>query len=163
MTSRRSTGHAGNMPTMNVARALRVLRCTSLALVWAVVPAFAAAPQADPAITLVLTDHHFRLSAPVERGRLRWQVKNEGSEPHQALVVKLPDDVNEYQERGWFEHGSRGDEPGQAMGGIKTLAPGAEAFFQTDLAPGRYLLLCAMTEDEGRHYELGMIYRFTIE
>jgi hypothetical protein len=24
-------------------------------------------------------------------------------------------------------------------------------------------LLCAMTEDEGRHFDLGMIYRFTIE
>ena len=35
--------------------------------------------------------------------------------------------------------------------------------WSTDLKPGRYLLLCAMPEDEGRHYELGMIYRFTIE
>ena len=49
------------------------------------------------------------------------------------------------------------------MGGIKTLAPGAEASFETDLKPGQYLLLCAMLEEEGRHFELGMIYHFTIE
>jgi hypothetical protein len=42
-------------------------------------------------------------------------------------------------------------------------AAGAGASFQTELTRGRYLLLCTMTEDEGRHYELGMIYRFEIE
>ena len=128
-----------------------------------VAPILAAAPQTDPSISIVLTDHHFRLTAPVERGRLLWHVKNEGSEPHQALVIRLPDGVSEYGEEAWFEHGSKGPEPGERVGGLETVAPGAEASFRTDLTPGKYLLLCAMSEDEGRHYELGMIYRFTIE
>jgi uncharacterized cupredoxin-like copper-binding protein len=128
-----------------------------------VAPLLAAAPQTDPSITIVLTDHHFRLTAPVEAGRLLWHVKNEGSEPHQALVIRLPDGVSEYGEEAWFEHGSKGPEPGERVGGLETLAPGAEASFRTDLKQGKYLLLCAMKEDEGRHYELGMIYRFTIE
>jgi hypothetical protein len=128
-----------------------------------VAPPLAAAPQTDPSISVVLTDHHFRLTAPVEPGRLLWHVKNEGSEPHQALVIRLSDGVSEYGEEAWFEHGSKGPEPGERVGGLETLAPGAEASFRTDLKPGKYLLLCAMTEDEGRHYELGMIYRFTIE
>jgi uncharacterized cupredoxin-like copper-binding protein len=123
----------------------------------------AAAPQTDPSISIVLTDHHFRLTAPVEPGRLLWHVKNEGSEPHQALVIRLPEGVSEYGEEAWFEHGSKGPEPGERVGGLETLAPGAEASFRTDLKPGKYLLLCATSEDEGRHYELGMIYRFTIE
>jgi hypothetical protein len=119
--------------------------------------------QTDPSITVVLTDHHFRLSAPVEAGRLLWHVKNEGSEPHQALVVRLPEGVSEFGERAWFEHGSKGPEPGERVGGLETLAPGADESFRTDLKPGKYLLICAMSEDEGRHYELGMIYRFEIE
>jgi uncharacterized cupredoxin-like copper-binding protein len=123
----------------------------------------AVARQADVSITLVLTDHHFRLSAPVEPGPRLWHVRNEGSEPHQAVVVKLPDGVSEFGERAWFEHGSKGPEPGERVGGLETLAPGAEASFRTDLKAGKYLLLCAMSEDEGRHYELGMIYRFEIE
>ena len=122
----------------------------------------AAAQSPPPAITIVLTDHHIRLSAPVEGGALRWVVKNEGTEPHQALVVRLPEGVSEYGERAWIEHGRKGPEPGEPIGGIETLAPGAEASFQTDLKPGHYLVLCTMPEDEGRHYELGMIYRFTI-
>jgi uncharacterized cupredoxin-like copper-binding protein len=116
-----------------------------------------------PSITVVLTDHHFRLSAPVEGGTLRWRVRNDGTEPHQALVVRLPDGVSEYGERAWFDHGSKGPEPGERAGGVERIAPGAEASFDTDLKPGKYLLLCTMAEDEGRHYELGMIYRFTIE
>ena len=92
-------------------------------LVYLTAPQLAAARQTAPEITVVLTDHHFRLSAPVEPGRLLWHVKNQGSEPHQTLVIRLPEGVSEYGEQ----------------------------------------LLCAMSEDEGRHYELGMIYRFTIE
>ena len=122
-----------------------------------------AAAQDVPAITIFLTDHHFRLSAPVAGGRLIWHVKNEGTEPHQALVVKLPDGASEFSERAWIEHGSKGPEPGEPAGGIKTLEPGKEASFETNLKPGKYLLLCSMSEDEGRHYDLGMIYRFTIE
>jgi hypothetical protein len=116
-----------------------------------------------PAITVVLTDQHFRLSAPVESGPLTWHIKNEGSEAHQAIVVRLPEGVSEYGEEAWFEHGSKGPEPGERVGGLDAIAPGADASFQTNLKPGKYLLLCAMKEEEGRHYELGMLYRFQIE
>jgi uncharacterized cupredoxin-like copper-binding protein len=139
-------------------RRLRLLcaACVSIA-------AAASAQPADPAVTVVLTDHHFRLSAPVEGGKLQWHVRNEGTEPHQALVVRLPEGVSEFGERAWYEHGRIGPEPGERAGGLDTLAPGAEASFQTELTRGKYLLLCTMAEDEGRHYELGMIYRFEIE
>ena len=41
--------------------------------------------------------------------------------------------------------------------------PGRDGWFTVTLEPGRYLLLCAINEEEGRHFDLGMIYRFTIE
>jgi hypothetical protein len=142
---------------------VRHLGSAAAFLVVLAAPRLAAAQQTDPEITVVLTDHHFRLSSPVEPGRLLWHIKNQGSEPHQALVIRLPEGVSEYGERAWFEHGSKGPEPGERVGGIETIAAGAESSFRTDLKPGQYLLLCAMAEDEGRHFELGMIYRFTIE
>jgi hypothetical protein len=89
-----------------------------------------------------------------------WHVRNSGSEPHQALVVKLPDGTNEYQERGWFDHGSLGVRPGRPVGGVIDVQPDSDAWFGVDLTPGRYLLLCAALEETGRHYDLGMIYRF---
>ena len=154
----RSAQHPRNTQRSMARRFLRVARGTSFSLV---VAASALAPE--PSITVVLTDHHFRLSSPVDAGKLTWHVRNEGSEPHQILVVRLPDGVSEYGERAWFDHGSQGPEPGQRIRGLESVAPGADMTFQTDLKPGKYLLLCAMNEDEGRHYELGMIYRFQIE
>ena len=126
-------------------------------------PDGASAPAPDADLTVVLTDHHFLLSAPVSAGRPVWHIRNTGSEPHQALVVKLPDGINEYAERGWFDHGSLGARPGRPVGGVIDVPPDAEAWFSAELTPGRYLLLCAVIEEAGRHYDLGMIYRFVIE
>ena len=119
------------------------------------------APEAD--VTVVLSDHHFLLSAPVPGGHPIWHLRNTGSEPHQALVVKLPDSVNQFQERAWFDHGSRGARPGIPVGGVIDLPAGSEAWFSAELTPGRYLLLCAAVEEEGHHYDLGMSYAFVIE
>jgi len=117
-------------------------------------------PKAD--LTVTLRDHNFKLTNPVPAGRATWHVRNEGTEAHQALVIKLPDRVSEFAEKAWLIN-KRGPEPGASMGGVPFLKPGDEAWFTTDLTPGRYLLLCSMQEDEGRHFDLGMIYRFTIE
>ncbi|MFI5179226.1 MAG: hypothetical protein ACHQO8_11705 [Vicinamibacterales bacterium] len=121
-------------------------------------------PQAQDAdVTLRLHDHGFQLTAPISAGRQLFHVVNVGTEPHQALIVRLPEGANEFQERGWFNGGSKGARPGQPIGGIVELAADADAWFRVELTPGRYLLLCAMQEEDGRHFELGMIYRFTIE
>jgi plastocyanin len=120
------------------------------------------APTADD-LTVTMHDHGFQLTAPVPAGRPRWRVHNNGSEPHQALLVRLPDDSNEFQERLWFTNRSRGSRRGVPVGGVVELQPDADAWFSVDLKPGRYLLICTMLEEEGRHFDLGMIYRFTIE
>jgi hypothetical protein len=139
-------------------------RSFAAAAIVALAAATAAAEQASkPSITIILTDHHFRLTAPVDGGPLAWRVRNEGTEPHQALVVKLPERVSEFAERAWLDHGRKGPEPGERVGGVESVAPGKDATFETDLKPGKYLLLCTMSEEEGRHYDLGMIYRFEIE
>jgi hypothetical protein len=118
-------------------------------------------PAADRVV--MLRDHGFQLTAPVEGGRSTWQVRNTGSEPHQMLIVKLADSGGEYPERAWFNHGARGPRPGQAAGGVLEVPPGEEAWLRVELGPGSYLLVCAEQEEDGQHFDLGMIYRFTIE
>ncbi|HYM24239.1 MAG TPA: hypothetical protein VEU08_13565 [Vicinamibacterales bacterium] len=120
-----------------------------------------AQPEAD--LTVRLHDHGFQLTAPVPSGRPLFHVQNTGSEPHQMLIVRLPDGANEFQQRAWISSGSRGSSPGEQYGGILELAAGAEAWFRTPLKPGRYLLICGELEEEGRHFDLGMIYRFEVE
>jgi hypothetical protein len=118
-------------------------------------------PQADRSVTL--RDHGFQLTAPVEGGRSTWHLRNTGSEPHQMLIVKLADSGGEYPERAWFNHGARGPRPGQAAGGVLEVPPGEEAWLRVELGPGHYLLVCAEHEEDGQHFDLGMIYRFTID
>ncbi|HEV3141814.1 MAG TPA: hypothetical protein VGY57_14915 [Vicinamibacterales bacterium] len=123
----------------------------------------AAVTPPEPDLTVRLHDHGFQLTAPVPPGRPLWRVQNTGSEPHQMLIVRLPDGANEYQQRAWISSGSRGASPGEPFGGILELAPGGEAWFRAPLTPGRYILICGEQEQEGRHFDLGMIYRFEIE
>jgi len=137
------------------------MRLLAALLVLLAAPASTQVRQAD--LTITLRDHNFKLTNPVPGGHATWHVRNEGTEPHQALVVRLPERVSEYAERDWLAKGSRGDEPGARVGGVDKVEPGKDAWFEIDLSPGRYLLLCSMEEDEGRHFDLGMIYRFTIE
>jgi hypothetical protein len=123
--------------------------------------AAAVPPEAD--LTVTLSDHHFQLSNPVPGGHPLWHLRNTGTEPHQAQIVKLPDGRQEYSERAWFTNGGRGPRPGQPVGGSVEVPVGGEAWFRAELGPGHYLLLCAQNEEDGRHYDLGMIYRFEIE
>src|SRR5207237_10199116 len=58
-------------------------------------------PRAD--LTVTLRDHNFKLSNPVPAGHATWHVRNEGTEPHQALVIRLPDRVSEFAEKAWLE------------------------------------------------------------
>jgi hypothetical protein len=123
------------------------------------------APQAQaqqPDLTLTLQDHNYKLTAPIRAGKSTWLVRNTGTERHQALVVRLPDRVSEFAVRNWITNGSHGDPPGEPMAKVD-LDAGKETRVQVDLSPGRYILLCGMKEDEGFHFDLGMIYRFTIE
>jgi uncharacterized cupredoxin-like copper-binding protein len=118
---------------------------------------------ANEDLTVTMHDHGFQLTAPVPPGKPLWRIHNNGSEPHQALLVRLPETANEFQERLWFTKGSRGTRPGVPVGGVVELQPDADAWFSVELKSGRYLLICTVVEQEGRHYDLGMIYRFTIE
>lgn len=123
--------------------------------------AAAARPEAD--VTVTLSDHHFQLSAPMEGPHPLVHLRNTGTEPHQAQIVKLPDSRMQYTERAWFDHGGKGPRPGQPIGGSIELPAGGEAWFRAELTPGSYLMICTQAEEEGRHYELGMIYAFEIE
>src|SRR5262249_11048316 len=121
------------------------------------------APQAQQSdLTLTLQDHNYKLTAPIPAGKSTWLVRNGGTERHQALVVRLPERVSESAVRNWITNGSRGDQPGEQAAKVE-LDAGKETRIGVDLAPGRYILLCGMKEDEGFHFDLGMIYRFTIE
>lgn len=118
-------------------------------------------PAAD--IEVRLHDHGFQFGAPVEGSKPLWHLRNTGSEPHQAVLFRLTDGMTEFAARNWIANGSRGPAPGDPRGGVLEVPVNGEAWFRVNLPPGRYVLLCGELEQEGRHFDLGMVYRFTIE
>ena len=125
------------------------------------------APATLPAIAADIEvrvfDHGFQFGAPIEGPRPMWHLRNTGSEPHQAILVRLPERVSEFAERQWIANGSQGPNPAEPRGGVLEIPVNGEAWFRVDLPAGRYLLICGELEQEGRHFDLGMIYRFQIE
>jgi hypothetical protein len=118
-------------------------------------------PNAD--VEIRLRDHGYQLNAPIPGGTPTLHLRNGGTEPHQALLVRLPERVTEFAIRAWIANGSHGEQPGEPMGGAIELPADAEAWVRVELPAGRYILLCGELEEEGRHFDLGMIYRFEIE
>lgn len=64
--------------------------------------------------------------------------------------------------RGWLRE-ANGPPPFTPAGGVAVLAPGMEAYFETDLTPGDYALVCMATAQDGRtHIEHGMMQQIRV-
>jgi hypothetical protein len=116
-------------------------------------------PKRGPQSTLViqLSDYAFTLSAPVTAGRHVIKLENVGVEPHELGLIRLAPGKTLEDFRAWARD-FQGPPPGQVLGGVNALATGAEAYFEVELTPGDYVLLCFVTAPDGRpHADHGMI------
>ena len=140
-------------------------------------PDRAGGPQADAVIRL--TDFSFELDAPLTAGRHTIRVVNAGADPneygHDLVVWKLApgktaEDVRQSLNPERARRPGQRDESapsletlGTVAGGIAAIAPGLEVFFETDLTPGEYALICMATSPDGlSHIEHGMIQQHTV-
>jgi uncharacterized cupredoxin-like copper-binding protein len=97
----------------------------------------------------------------VTDGNVAFNVSNVGGEEHEVFIAKVPEDLD-------IEQALQSEEQPEGVediGSIVGLLPGTEAtlLFQDDLTPGRYALLCFVSNAEGTpHAFLGMIGEFTV-
>jgi uncharacterized cupredoxin-like copper-binding protein len=109
-----------------------------------------------------LVDYAFNLSAPLTAGRHMIRVENAGAEPHEVGMVRLSAGKTIEEVRAWIQS-PREALPGTVAGGVTSLAPGAEAYFEVDLTRGEYVLLCFVTAPDGRsHIDHGMIQPISV-
>jgi hypothetical protein len=138
-------------------------------------PAAQAAPPVASAV-IRLMDFSFTVDSQLTVGRHTIRVENTGLEPHDLVVMKLAPGETLEQVRSFLnpERARRPGEAGQPLpplkslellaGGIAVIAPGMHVFFQTDLTPGDYVLVCMTTAPDGRaHIEHGMIQQLRIQ
>lgn len=122
-------------------------------------PRTAPAPQAVPQPTVVirLSEYAFSLSTPLTAGHQIIKLENLGAEPHELGIVGLAPGKTVEDFRAWARN-FHGPPPGRVMGGVNSLAPGVQGYFEVDLTPGDYVLLCFVTAPDGRpHADHGML------
>lgn len=120
-------------------------------------------PRHDAVVNL--TDYAFQLSAPLTAGRRVIRVENGGRESHEVSVIRLSPGRTIADLSAWLANpgATSVEEVANVVGGVSSLAAGAEAFFEVELAPGDYVLLCLVTAADGRsHVEHGMIHQLTV-
>ncbi len=127
-----------------------------------------AAPEA--AVTIRLLDFSFDLGDSLPSGQYTVRVQNAGVEPHDLVLMKLAPGVTVEELERWLNP-ERARRPGEAeeppppmesigtpVGGVAAIRPTMEAFFEADISPGEYVLMCMATAPDGRsHIEHGMI------
>jgi hypothetical protein len=97
---------------------------------------------------LRLGDGSMMWSAPPGAGRHTILVTNTGTQTHQALLARLPDGKTLADEKAWFSDFRR-ERPGAPAGGVIELRPGERVWLTIDLPPGRYALLCHLSNSAG--------------
>jgi outer membrane protein assembly factor BamE (lipoprotein component of BamABCDE complex) len=128
--------------------------------VTAATAASAAAPVAD--ITVKEEDFAFGMPSEVAAGPHVFEAVNGGGQPHEAVLVMLNEGATAKDVAAAFAPGGSGQPPALPLGGSAPHMVGASGTFPVDLQPGRYALLCFLTDPAtGKaHTELGMMAEF---
>jgi uncharacterized cupredoxin-like copper-binding protein len=107
-------------------------------------------------VAVSLGDFHVT-AAPgsVPAGAVRFEVKNEGSIPHELTVIRTDAEPNALPTAGGMA-----DVSGlEVAGDTGEVAAGQSKTLETTLTAGRYLLICNVAG----HYPAGMTTAFTVE
>lgn len=137
-----------------------VIACTLTAASLAV-PAFA---QQDEAVDVVLKEWEIATDkTEVRAGPVTFHVHNRGDERHELVILKTELQPGSLPTEGGKVHE---DDAGVLVDEIEDLDAGATRSATFELAPGAYVLLCNIVEqeDDGEiesHYHQGMRLAFT--
>lgn len=119
-------------------------------------------PTADLSITLA--DYAFTTSGALKSGHHTIKVTNKGPQTHEVAVFRLaPGKTLKDIDAAVYTPGAV--VPGNAFGGIAGLASGGTAYFDVDLTPGNYVLVCFVPDakDGKAHLAHGMVKEFKVE
>lgn len=114
-------------------------------------------PDADSTITA--QEFSFSSSAPLRVGPQTVRMRNSGRQAHEIVFVQLASGATTQDFLDAFVPGNPDNQAGRHIGGLTGLAPGQEGFFSVDLQPGRYGLICFLSDPVTRtpHFAHGML------
>jgi hypothetical protein len=124
------------------------------------------AVTAEPAsdITVTLRDYQFDFSQPLTAGKHTLKIVTAPGQPHeftffQLLPGKTAADIQKY-----VEAGMQGPPPAAPIGGVAGVAAGIPSFYEVDLKPGDYAIVCFLPDakDGKPHFAHGMIQQIKV-
>jgi len=126
-------------------------------------PTRVSAPRAD--VTITLADYRFVPSTALTAGLRTIRVTNQGTQPHEVVLVKLDAGASARDFGAAFEPGGSGIPPGRPIGGVVGIDRGTDAYFTARLEPGRYGLICFFPDPiTGKpHFLHGMTADLTVQ
>ena len=129
-----------------------------------VIPGTNNAVEPTPTVTMTVADYSFTTSVPLTAGKHIVQVVNNGPQTHEVAIFKL-DSAKTLDDFMKFAETYQGAPPATAKGGIAGIKPGSTHFFDVDLTPGEYVLLCFVpdSKDGKPHMMHGMLQKLTIQ
>ena len=132
-------------------------------------PAVAAEPTAD--LSVELREYAFSIPEQVAPGPQVWELANVGQQPHVLFVVRSPGPISLDQvmtllalpEDATPPPGMPNPEEFEDVGGLTIISPGRTAWLALDLAPGTYVAICFVPDEETHapHAALGMVSVFS--
>jgi len=94
---------------------------------------------------------------------------NSGPQPHEVEVIRLAPgktmkDFGEFMAKAYADKVD-GPPPGDGLGGITAMIPGATEYFTANLTPGNYVMICFVPDakDGKPHSDHGMVKEFTVK
>lgn len=126
---------------------------------WVAVSTHTAAAQGATQLPIMLDDYRFLHDVTaVPAGEVTFDMKNVGDEVHELIVIKSDMDTAALPPsaaRGVVDEAAIGE----YVGGWEDVQPGASTSGTLTLAPGRYILLCNLTD----HYARGMVSTLQVD
>lgn len=119
-------------------------------------------PAAD--VTVKLADYNFAIDGALSAGHHTLKVENAGPQPHELEIVRMAPGKTAKDVMAWIAN-PQGPPPGNAIGGMTAIVPGATGEVSLDLTPGKYAMLCFIPDakDGAPHTGHGMFKEFTVE
>ncbi|MCC7368510.1 MAG: hypothetical protein IT306_08810 [Chloroflexi bacterium] len=118
-----------------------------------------AAAQTASHVTMTLNEWSIISDQPaVPAGDVTIDVSNIGEDVHEVIIIKSDLDITALppsKVRGEVDE----EAIGEYIGGFEDVAPAASMSGTLSLAPGRYILLCNLTN----HYTKGMVATLTVD
>ena len=116
-------------------------------------------------VNVIARDFSFEAPDSIAGGLVRFKLKNEGKDPHQAQMVRLNDGVTLQQ----FQTAAQSPDPSAVLrlitvqGGPNGVSGGKSQDVVNNLQAGSYLYLCFVSGEDGvSHIEKGMVKPFQV-